>query len=113
MRTLTFLPLVAAIALVGCDQQPTTDKIVLTPPVPTPTNQVEKVEHFTITSKGTFNAGYDKTVREIFILKDNVTGAEYLGITDCTLIRRVKTKKDDAADTAADAVSDIFDAFTE
>jgi len=110
MRTLTFLPLVAAIALVGCDPQPTTDRIVLTPPVPTPTNQVEKVEHFTITSKGTFNAGYDKTVREIFILKDNVTGAEYLGITDCTLIKRINTKKSEAVE---DAVESVFDAFTE
>lgn len=106
--------LVACIAVVGmgnsgCDKVPT-DKLVVTPKVQPSTNQVETVEQFTVTSKGTFKAGYDDCTREIFILRDNFTGEEYLGVTDCTLIRRKKAKDEamsDAIETAVDIALDI------
>lgn len=107
-----FLPLLATLVLVGCDPQPATEKVELTPKVAQSTNQVEKVELFTITSKGTFKAGYNNEIREILIVKDNRTGVEYLAITDCALIRRVKAKEEAVSD-AIDAVADIADAFSE
>ena len=110
MKTKWLLLSIVSLGLVGCEQPPPTDKIPIEPKVAASTNQVEKVERFTITSKGTFKAGYDSAVREIFILKDNDTGDEYLGITDCTVIR-IKKKKDEAADAAVDAVSDALGAF--
>lgn len=98
--------------LTGCEPQPVTEKVEVTPKVAPSTNQVEKVELFTITSKGTFKAGYDNGVREILIVKDNKTGVEYLAITDCSLIRRVKAKEETAED-AMDAALDVLDAFAE
>jgi tellurite resistance protein len=105
-----FLPLLAALLLVGCEPQTATEKVEVTPKVAPGTNQVEKVELFTITSKGTFKAGYNNEVREILIVKDNRTGVEYLAITDCALIRRVKEKEEavsDALETAVDIATDI------
>ena len=93
----------------GCDRVET-DKLVVTPKVQPSTNQVETVEQFTVTSKGTFKAGYDDCTREIFILRDNFTGEEYLGVTDCTLIRRKKAKDEamsDAIETAVDIAVDV------
>ena len=107
-----FLPLLAALLLVGCEPQTATEKVEVTPKVAPGTNQIEKVELFTITSKGTFKAGYDNEIREILLIKDNKTGVEYLAITDCALIRRVKAKAEatsDAIDTALDAASSAFD----
>lgn len=42
-------------------------------------------ERFSATSYGRFNGGgmYDSRPREIFIIKDNETGVEYLAITGC------------------------------
>lgn len=102
------LILIACLALVGCEEGPTTDKLEVTPKVAPSTNQVETVERFVVRSQGTFNAGYDNGKREIFILKDTHTGVEYLGITDCTLIR-IKEKKDEAAAEAMDTALDILD----
>lgn len=107
-----FLPLLAALLLVGCEPQPATEKVEVIPKVAPGTNQLEKVELFTITSKGTFKAGYDNGVREILIVRDNKTGVEYLAITDCSLIRRVKAKEE-AAEDAMDAALDVIDAFIE
>jgi len=108
-----FLSLIAInVLLVGCDVQPKTEIVELTPTVAPATNQVEKVVPFTITSKGTFKAGYNSEVREILIVKDNKTGIEYLAITDCALIRRVKAKEEAISDTI-DSAADIFEAFTE
>jgi len=117
MKTLKWIPLIVCIAFVGmgnqgCDPQPT-EKIAVTPKVAPSTNQVETVEQFTITSKGTFRAGYDNEVREIFILKDNFTGDEYLGITDCTLIKRIKKEKAEATAELIDAAADLAGAFAE
>lgn len=103
------LPLFAAFLLVGCEEQAPTEKVELTPKVAPGTNQVEKVELFTITSKGTFKAGYNNEVREILIVKDNRTGVEYLAITDCALIRRVKEKQEEAAEAVTDAIDIALD----
>ena len=105
-----FLPLLASLLLVGCEPQTVTEIVEVTPKVAPGTNQVEKVELFTITSKGTFKAGYNSEVREILIVKDNKTGIEYLAITDCALIRRVKEKEEaisDSLETAVDIATDI------
>jgi len=109
--------LVACIAVVGmgnsgCDQVPT-DKLVVTPKVQPSTNQVESVEQFTVTSKGTFKAGYDDCTREIFILRNNFTGEEYLGVTDCTLIRRKKAKDEAISDAMESAVAIAVDAASQ
>jgi hypothetical protein len=103
------LMFMACLAMVGCDEGPSTDKLVVTPKVAPTTNQVETVERFVVHSQGTFKAGYDNAVREVFIIKDTHTGVEYLGITDCTLIK-IKQKEQaiqDAADSAADIALDI------
>lgn len=113
MRKHNYLLLALSLVLVGCDPQPATEKLEVTPKVAAPTNQVERVEQFTVTSKGTFKAGYDNTVREIFILKDNHTGVEYIGVTDCTLIKRIQAKKEEAVSDAVDSALDIVDAFAE
>ena len=99
---------IACLALVGCEEGPKTDKLEVTPKVAPSTNQVEKVERFVVRSQGTFNAGYDNAAREIFILKDNQTGEEYLGITDCTVIR-IKKKKDESAEAAMDTAADMLE----
>ena len=112
MRTKWLLLPIVCLGLVGCEEQAKTDKIAIEPKVAPSTNQVEKVERFTITSKGIFRAGYDSAAREIFILRDNDTGTEYLGITDCTVIQ-IKKKKDEAADAAIDAAVDILGAVAE
>jgi hypothetical protein len=111
MKIKWLLPIVC-LALVGCEEQPKTDKIAIEPKVAPSTNQVEKVERFTITSKGTFRAGYDSAAREIFILRDNDSGDEYLGITDCTVIK-IKKKKDEAADAAIDTALDVIGSIAE
>lgn len=103
---------VAVLLLAACEPQPITENIVVSPKITPSTNQVEKIEHFKITSKGTFRAGYDDGIREILIIKDNATGEEFLAITDCTLIRRVKAKKE-AQEETADVVADVLSAFIE
>lgn len=113
MRKHNYLFIGLALVLCGCDEPRKTDKLEVTPAVAAPTNQVEKVEQFVVTSKGTFKAGYDNTVREIFILKDTRTGVEYIGVTDCTLIKRIQAKKEEAVDSAVDTALDIVDAFSE
>ena len=113
MRKHNYLLLALSLVLCGCEPQTQTEKLEVTPKVAPPTNQVERVEQFTVTSKGKFQAGYDNTVREIFILKDNKTGVEYLGITDCTLIKRIQAKKEEAVSDAIDAAADIVEAFAE
>lgn len=40
-----------------------------------------KSTRFSITSAGTFRAGYDNNIREILLIKDVETGDTYLGIT--------------------------------
>ena len=102
--TLLVLPFLFA----GCEPQSATDKVEVTPKVAPSTNQLERAIEFTITSKGTFKAGYDNETREILLIKDNKTGVEYIAITDCSLIRRVKAKAEaasDAVDSALDAIS--------
>ncbi len=113
MRKHNYLVLALALGLCGCEPQTQTENLTVTPKVAAPTNQVERVELFTVMSKGTFKAGYDDTVREIFILRDNKTGVEYLGITDCTLIKRIQTKKAEAAEEAMDAALDVLDVVLE
>lgn len=103
---------VAVLLLAGCVPEPATENIAVSPKVAPSTNQVEKVEQFKVTSKGTFRAGYDDGVREILIIKDNATGEEFLAITDCSLIRRIKAKKE-AQEATADAVADILSALAE
>lgn len=61
--------------------------------------------------EGSFSAGYNNAAREVFTLKDNETGATYIGITDCALIQLVKKQKEEAADALLDAVGDIADAM--
>jgi hypothetical protein len=96
-----------ALFISGCDDQsPTTGNIVSV------TNQVAKAE-YTVTSKGTFRAGYDNEVREILIIKDNITGAEYLTITDCSMIRRVKEVKQKSREDLTDAASDVAESLTD
>jgi hypothetical protein len=102
------LSCIIALGLVGCEQDTPTDKLEVTPKVAPATNQVAE-SAFTITSKGTFKAGYDNTVREIFILKDNKTGEEFLGVTDCTLIKRINKKREDALEAVSDALESIGD----
>jgi hypothetical protein len=104
-----FLPLLASLLLVGCEPQTATEIVEVTPKVAPGTNQVEKVELFTITSKGTFKAGYNSEVREILIVRDNKTGVEYLAITDCALIRRVKEKEEAISDSLETATDIAFE----
>lgn len=112
MRNKFLLAASISLLLVGCDVQPKTEVVELTPPVAPSTNQVEKIIPFTITSKGTFKAGYNSEVREILIVKDNKTGIEYLAITDCALIRRIK-EKEEAVSDAIESAADVFGALTE
>jgi hypothetical protein len=119
MKNKTWLVLLGCIAMIGMGEDcepPKTDKLAITPKVEQPTNkvnQVEKLELFTITSKGTFKAGYDNAPREIFIIRNNLTGEEYLGITDCTLIKQVNKKRDDARNQAIDTIGDVLSAFAD
>jgi hypothetical protein len=96
--------------IIGCDQTPTTGNVVSI------TNQVTKAE-YTVISKGTFKAGYNNEVREILIIKDNNTGVEYLTITDCSMVRKVKATKEksneDLADTLSDVAESLADAFSD
>lgn len=80
-----------------------TDKLEITPKTRLSPTQVEKTERFTIKSYGTFKAGYANSDREIFVMKDNKTGAEFIGITDCTLIKQIETKQNDAINDAVSA----------
>ena len=80
----------------------------MTPKVAPSTNQVESVQRFVVTSQGTFNAGYNSSAREIFILKDMKTGKQYLGITDCTLIK-IHEAQEEAAEAAMDAAADMLE----
>lgn len=111
-KDVTFVAMVIVmfclVLMVGCNEVPQTDKLYVTPKVAPSTNQVETVERFVVTSQGTFNAGYNDSKREIFILKDVKTGKEYLGITDCTLIK-IHEAKEEAAEEAADVALDLLD----
>lgn len=78
---------------------PPSNVIPITPKIAPSTNHLEKSERFVIKSHGTFNAGYEGAEREIFIMEDTVTGDEYIGITDCTLIKNVKNRKKDTDST--------------
>jgi hypothetical protein len=112
MKYKYLLTTILALGLMGCDEAPTTNKVDVTPRVASTTNQVEKVEEFVITSKGKFKAGYGNEEREILLIKETATGEEYLAITDCAMIRRVKAAKEaknEAVNTVVDVLSDLSD----
>jgi hypothetical protein len=97
--------LLAAPIFNGCEAPPASSELAVTPRVAT-TNEVAK-PRFVVTSQGKFQAGYENSVREIFIITDTKTGEEYLGVTDASIIRRRVEEKAEAAAEAAEALVDI------
>jgi hypothetical protein len=69
-------------------------------------SKAELSNQYSLTLMGTFNAGYDNALREVFILKDNQTGVEYLGVTDCAVIRLVNEKRAEAIKQIAESIAD-------
>ena len=113
---LLLLPLVLLLlGASGCDETTEMKNVKYVPiqSIPT-TNVVEKLkERFVVTSQGSFNAGYDNTLREVLLVKDTFTGEEYLAITDTSLIKLVNAKKEAKAETVNSIVEGLADAFIE
>jgi hypothetical protein len=92
------------------------EKIEKLDPVATPVQVVDAnrtdVTRFKIEHMGSFNAGYQERVRDLMVVTDTKTGAEYLAITDCSIIR-LKDEEDEesarAARRTAEALSDILE----
>jgi hypothetical protein len=88
------LVLIAVLVIVGCEQTKTPSDDVIGKVVVKQAGQVHTewtaTNRFTVTYQQTFNAGYGENRRDILVITDLQTGAEYLGITGCgvTELRR-------------------------
>jgi hypothetical protein len=79
----------------GCDDPakriPVSDKSTPSSPPSLPVQS--KQNRFIVESFGYFEAGYADNKREILIIRDSVTGKEYIGITGCGVTEMSKRGK--------------------
>lgn len=106
MKKFLYLFPASLLLLTSCDTQTSTTSTVTYTSAPT-----NNTTRFEIQSQGIFKAGYANSERELFLIKDTKTGAEYLGITDSSLIKLKQAERTEEAldvlETAIDVASEI------